>query len=98
MSAIGHMEYAWRIPQWYISLTFVSHRESHELIKTCSKCGEEFDLLPGKPALATVCPRCEKAIQDDEWLAILGLIKVPDSSRFTVNVPIEHKSRPRKPD
>jgi predicted nucleic acid-binding Zn-ribbon protein len=97
------------------------------MLKTCSKCGEEFDLVPGRPGLAAVCPSCtqsreetarkaavqererkawikatkdnerqrEKATQDDEWLAILGLIKVPDS-RFTVNVPMERNSRPRK--
>lgn len=25
---------------------------------TCSKCGEQFNLLPGKPGLANVCPKC----------------------------------------
>jgi len=103
------------------------HRQDHEMLKTCSKCGEQFDLVSGKPGLATVCPSCtqsreetarkavvrererkawikatkdnqrqgKKETQDDEWLAILGLIKLPDS-RFTVNVPIELNSRPRK--
>jgi hypothetical protein len=28
--------------------------------KTCKECGEEFELLPGKPGLATVCPRCSE--------------------------------------
>ena len=97
------------------------------MLKACSNCGAEFDLLPGKPGFATICSSCtqspeetarkasfqererkawikarkdndrrrEKEIQDDEWLAILGLIKLPDS-RFTVNVPIELNSRPRK--
>jgi hypothetical protein len=98
------------------------------MIKTCSKCGAEFDLLSGKPGFATVRPSCtqnpeekarraavrererkawikatkdtergrEKEIQDDEWLAILGLVKVPSSNRFTVSVPMESDSRPRK--
>jgi hypothetical protein len=28
--------------------------------KTCKECGEEFELLPSKPGLATVCPRCSE--------------------------------------
>jgi len=27
---------------------------------TCSKCEEEFELLPGKPGYANVCPRCSE--------------------------------------
>ena len=27
-------------------------------IKTCKTCGEEFELKPGKPGLANVCPDC----------------------------------------
>jgi hypothetical protein len=97
------------------------------MLKTCSKCGEEFDLLPGKPGLANVCPSCtqspeetgrraavqeserkarikatkdnerlrEKEIQADARLTALGFEKVP-GSKFTVNVPIERKSPPRK--
>jgi hypothetical protein len=97
------------------------------MLKACSKCGEEFDLLPGNPGFATVCSSCtqspeetarkasfqererkawikarkdngrrrEKEIEDDEWLAILGLVKVP-GSRFTMSIPIERNSRPRK--
>jgi len=30
------------------------------MLKTCSKCGEEFELLPGKPGYANVCPTCTK--------------------------------------
>ena len=29
-------------------------------IMTCSVCEEEFELLPGKPGRATVCPRCSE--------------------------------------
>jgi hypothetical protein len=28
------------------------------VIKTCKKCGEEFELKPGKPGLANVCEDC----------------------------------------
>jgi predicted nucleic acid-binding Zn-ribbon protein len=28
------------------------------MLKTCSKCGEAFDLLPDKPGFANVCPSC----------------------------------------
>jgi hypothetical protein len=27
-------------------------------IKTCSVCGEEFELKPGKPGFANRCPEC----------------------------------------
>ena len=27
-------------------------------IKTCSLCGEEFELKPGKPGFANQCPEC----------------------------------------
>ena len=27
-------------------------------IKTCVKCGEEFELRPGKPGFANRCPEC----------------------------------------
>jgi len=29
-------------------------------IKTCAVCGEEFELKPGKPGLATHCPSCSE--------------------------------------
>ena len=29
--------------------------------KTCAICGEEFELLPKKPGLATYCPACSAA-------------------------------------
>ena len=28
------------------------------MLKTCKKCGEEFDLKPGKPGYANVCEDC----------------------------------------
>jgi hypothetical protein len=27
-------------------------------LRTCKECGEQFELLPNKPGLATVCPQC----------------------------------------
>lgn len=27
-------------------------------IKTCTACGEEFELKPGKPGFANQCPEC----------------------------------------
>lgn len=33
-------------------------------IKTCSICGEEFELKPGKPGFANRCPEC--SAQDEE--------------------------------
>jgi len=37
-------------------------------IKTCVKCGEEFELKPGKPGFANRCPSCseEEAAGDDK--------------------------------
>jgi hypothetical protein len=32
--------------------------------KTCTKCKEEFELLPGKPGLATVCLRCTESPEE----------------------------------
>jgi predicted nucleic acid-binding Zn-ribbon protein len=29
-------------------------------IKTCVKCGEEFELKPGKPGFANRCPDCSQ--------------------------------------
>jgi hypothetical protein len=29
-------------------------------IKTCVKCGEEFELRPGKPGFANRCPACSE--------------------------------------
>ena len=29
-------------------------------IKTCVVCGEEFELLPGKPGFANRCPSCSE--------------------------------------
>lgn len=29
-------------------------------IKTCVKCGEEFELKPGKPGFANRCPDCSE--------------------------------------
>ena len=29
-------------------------------IKTCVKCGEEFELKPGKPGFANHCPDCSE--------------------------------------
>ena len=29
-------------------------------IKVCSKCGEEFELMPGKPGFANQCPTCSE--------------------------------------
>lgn len=34
-------------------------------IKTCVKCGEEFELKPGKPGFANRCPDCSEP-EDDE--------------------------------
>ena len=30
-------------------------------IKTCKICGDEFELKPGKPGFANVCPDCVEA-------------------------------------
>ena len=29
-------------------------------IKTCTVCGEEFELKPGKPGFANRCPQCSE--------------------------------------
>jgi hypothetical protein len=34
------------------------------MLKTCSKCGEDFDLLPGKKGFANVCPGCTEKPED----------------------------------
>ncbi len=33
-------------------------------IKTCVKCGEEFELKPGKPGFANRCPDCTEAEEE----------------------------------
>ena len=33
-------------------------------IKTCVKCGEEFELKPGKPGFANRCPDCSEADEE----------------------------------
>jgi len=33
-------------------------------IKTCVRCGEEFELKPGKPGFANRCPDCSEAEQE----------------------------------
>ena len=30
-------------------------------VKICSKCGEEFELMPGKPGFANVCVNCTES-------------------------------------
>ena len=30
------------------------------MLKTCSECGKVFDLLPGKPGFANICPTCTR--------------------------------------
>jgi len=37
-------------------------------IKVCKICGEEFELRPGKPGLATHCPSCTESGADDNSL------------------------------
>ncbi len=34
-------------------------------IKVCVKCGEEFELKPGKPGFANRCPDCSEPDADD---------------------------------
>jgi hypothetical protein len=34
------------------------------ILRTCSKCGEEFELLPGKKGFANVCPTCTENPED----------------------------------
>jgi len=34
-------------------------------IKTCVKCGEEFELKPDKPGFANRCPECSIAEEDE---------------------------------
>lgn len=34
-------------------------------IKVCVKCGEEFELRPGKPGFANRCPDCSEPDADD---------------------------------
>jgi hypothetical protein len=33
-------------------------------IKTCAKCGEEFELKPGKPGFANRCYECTEAEEE----------------------------------
>ena len=35
-------------------------------IKTCVKCGEEFELRPGKPGFANRCPECSLEDESDQ--------------------------------
>jgi hypothetical protein len=34
--------------------------------RTCSKCGVEFDLSPGKPGYANVCPDCTESREQSD--------------------------------
>lgn len=34
-------------------------------IKTCVKCGEEFELKPNKPGFANRCPECSQPEEED---------------------------------
>jgi hypothetical protein len=34
-------------------------------IKVCVKCGEEFELQPGKPGFANRCPDCSEPESED---------------------------------
>lgn len=34
-------------------------------IRTCVKCGEEFELRPGKPGFANQCPTCSKPEEEE---------------------------------
>jgi len=40
-------------------------------IKTCVKCGEEFELKPGKPGFANQCPDCS---EPEEGPAVEGSV------------------------
>ena len=35
-------------------------------IKTCVVCGEEFELLPGKPGFANRCPACSEPAAEEK--------------------------------
>jgi hypothetical protein len=56
---------------------------------TCSKCGDEFDLLPGKPGFANVCPKCsvqspeerERKVAEEERKHKLYAASVRSNSR-----------------
>lgn len=46
-------------------------------IKTCVKCGEEFELKPGKPGFANRCPDCSEP--DKEQSGGKGALDAGDS-------------------
>ena len=46
-------------------------------IKTCSICGEEFELKPGKPGFANRCPDCSE--QDGDPATKKSSSTQPDS-------------------
>jgi len=37
-------------------------------MRTCTSCGEEFQLLPNKPGYANVCPNCSKGVKEPQKL------------------------------
>jgi hypothetical protein len=43
---------------WVATGIVLSLRKMAFPIKTCVKCGEEFELKPGKPGFANRCPEC----------------------------------------
>jgi hypothetical protein len=42
-------------------------------IKTCVVCGDEFELLPGKPGFANRCPSCSEPESSESESARAGI-------------------------
>ena len=43
---------------------------------TCKECGEEFELLPGKPGFANVCPQCSELGPEDRQRQIAAGVQM----------------------
>jgi ribosomal protein S27AE len=64
----------------------------------CSRCGDEFELLPGKSGFANVCPRCSEQSPEerDRWLrnsaSTSRTRRLSEAVRETANVSARMKS------
>lgn len=66
--------------------------------KTCKECGEEFELLPNKPGLATVCPRCSEPTEERRKRQVAAEQQRHTSLSVSVRKNAKHREEERQHD
>jgi len=66
--------------------------------KTCKECGEEFELLPGKPGFANVCPNCSVAPPEQTARQIAEAERLRKSLTTSVRTNEKHRTEERQHD